>query len=310
MIKKDYKISLLKIVKFLIILLIVDFALGTISQYVFFNQKTGKYARATHAIEKTEAKVLIFGSSHAHRHYIPEVLEKELQTSSYNAGAEGQQLLYHSALQKMILKRTKPDVIILNVDEDFLYGSQAAYDRLSDLHPYYANHREDLKPILEQQSRFVDFKLFFKSYQTNSTLVHAIRYYLSPQIDFKGYRPLYGKLSASNKLKMVETDEIETVIDQNFVTGFKSFIAKAKDNNIKLVMVTSPNLVQVDHTNNKSLSMITEIIKNEQVTFIDFFNSKQFLNRYELFHDSSHLNNDGATLFSSLLAEEIKKMKL
>ncbi len=307
MIKKDYKISIFKIVKFLLILLIVDFTFGAISQYVFFNQKTGKFARATHAIEQTNAKILIFGSSHAHRHYVPEMFEKELQTSSYNAGAEGQQLLYHTALQKMILKRTKPDLIILNIDEDFLYGSQAAYDRLSDLHPYYDNHRKELKPILALQSRFVDVKLFFKSYQTNSTLVHAIRYYLAPQTDFKGYRPLYGKLNASDKLKEVETDEIETKIDQNFVNAFTSFIATAKDNNIKLVMVTSPNLIKKEHLDNESFRMMKEIIKKKNITMIDFFNSERFLDKYELFHDSSHLNNEGARLFSSLLAKEIKK---
>jgi len=305
--KKTYQKFILKILKFALIILLVDIVFGSIARYVFSNQDTGKYARSTHAIEKTTAKILIFGSSHAHRHYIPAIFEKELNTSCYNAGAEGQQLLYHATLQKMILKRTKPDIIVLNIDEDFLYGSKAAYDRLSDLHPYYDDHREALKPILEKQSKFVDFTLFFKSYQVNSTLVHAIRYYLSPQVDFKGYRPLYGKLSAQNKLIPSETDKIETTIDQNFVNAFTSFISTAKNNNVKLILVTSPNLITKNHKNNLSFRTMLEIINENDITMIDFFNSPHFLGKYELFHDITHLNDDGATLFSGLLSEEIKK---
>ena len=63
-------------------------------------------------LENTNAQVLIFGSSHAHRHYVPEVFEKTLKKTTYNAGAEGQQLLYHLAMQQMIVKRVKPEVII------------------------------------------------------------------------------------------------------------------------------------------------------------------------------------------------------
>ncbi|TSE04842.1 DUF1574 family protein [Aquimarina algiphila] len=312
MIKKEYKTSLIKLGKFLVIFLIADFALGIISKQLFFSQETGKYARSTYAIQETDAKVLIFGSSHAHRHYVPEVIEKELQTSCYNAGAEGQQLLYHVALQKMIVKRIKPELIILNIDEDFLYHSKEAYDRLSDLHPYYSEYRDDLEPILGLQSKLVDFKLFFNGYQANSTIMHVIRYYASPQLDYKGYRPLFGKVKPSKSIKEETQSKIEKGvedIDQNFVTALHTFIATAKDNNIDLVFATSPTYLIVDHTTNASFIRIKAIAEKENIPFLDFFNDQQFTGKPMLFHDSSHLNDDGAKLFTKNLADQIKALK-
>ncbi|MBG6133659.1 hypothetical protein IWQ47_005131 [Aquimarina sp. EL_43] len=312
MIRKEYKTSLIKLGKFLVIFLIVDFALGMISKQLFFSQETGKYARSTYAIQETNAKVLIFGSSHAHRHYVPEVIETELKKSCYNAGAEGQQLLYHMALQKMIIKRMEPELMILNIDEDFLYHTKEAYDRLSDLHPYYSDYRDDLKPILGLQSKLVDFKLFFRGYQTNSTIMHVIRYYASPQLDYKGYRPLFGKVKLSKHINEEVQSKIEKGvedIDQNFVAALQMFIAIAKDHNIDLVFVTSPTYFTVDHSMNTSFNRIKTIAEKENIPFVDFFNDQQFMGKPTLFHDPSHLNNDGAKLFTKKLADQIKKFK-
>ncbi|MBQ4819559.1 hypothetical protein [Aquimarina sp. MMG016] len=308
---KEYRVSFLKIIKFVIIILVADFVLGSVSQKIFFSQKTGKYARATYAVEKSNAEVLIFGSSHAHRHYVPEVFEKELNKTCYNAGAEGQQLLFHTALQEMIIKRKKPDLMILNIDDSFLYLSDIAYDRLSDLHPYYDDHSEALRPILGLKSNLIDFKLFFKSYQTNSTIIHALRYYVSPQVDYKGYRPLYGKVNSNTKKHdQQEVKEYIEVIEKDFVNALKTFINNAKENNINLVFATSPTYNKVNYSENKSFSLIKEIAGKENVPFIDLFNDTQFLNKGELFHDPSHLNDDGAKLFTKLLADKILEKNL
>ncbi len=312
MVTKEYKLTIIKIIKFTIVFLIVDFVLGIISNQLFYSQETGKYARSTHAVEKTNAEIIVFGSSHAHRHYVPKIFEKELGKTCYNAGAEGQQLLYHTALQEMILKRVKPKLIVLNIDENFLYTSKQAYDRLSDLHPYYAGHSKELSAILGLKSRFIDFKLFFKSYQMNSTIVHALRYYVSPQLDYHGYRPLYGKINPNkvNSHTKEEVKEYVELIDDNFVEVVEKFIDNARNNGCELVFVTSPTFNKVNHDKNKSFIRIKEIIATKKVPFIDFFNSSDFNGKSELFHDFSHLNNDGAELFTKQLTKKIMDMNL
>ncbi|MDH7446569.1 hypothetical protein [Aquimarina sp. 2201CG14-23] len=309
MIKKEYKVLGIKCIKFVGILLIADLVFGTVSKELFFSQETGKYARSSYAINEVETDILVFGSSHAHRHYIPEVFEKNLQNTAYNVGAEGQQLLYHTAMQKMILKRTTPALIILNIDGNFLYKSPAAYDRLSDLHPYYSDNKDELRPILGLQSKFIDFKLFFKAYQTNSTLIHAIRYYASPQLDYQGYRPLSGTMKPSEDNiygKNEKGDDYIEEIDENFLNAFKEFIENAKKHQVKLAMVTSPSLNEVDYSQNASMIMMKEIAKEENIPFIDFYNSEPFKFNHLLFHDVTHLNNKGANMFTKRLTDTIK----
>ncbi|MCF7560800.1 hypothetical protein L3X39_09130 [Sabulilitoribacter multivorans] len=307
--KSEIKLTILKLLKFIIVLMIIDFGLGFIAKEVFFSQKTGKFHRTTYAIKKSKDDILIFGSSHAHRHYVPEVVERQLSLSCYNAGAEGQQLLFHRALQKMIFKRITPKIIILNIDENFLFKSDIAFERLSDLHPYYSDYKSELHPILRLNSSMIDFKMLFKSYQTNSTLVHVIKYYLKPQQDYKGYRPLFDETTA-NKIESLEKreplKEYEEVIDDIFVNTLVDFIEEAQAKKIKVVFVTSPNLILRDITKNESLLKIKEIAKSKEVIFIDFLNSPNYLNKYNLFHDASHLNDKGAKLFTSSVSKIIK----
>ncbi len=304
----EIKLTILKAFKFIIIIIAIDFCFGFFTKELFFSQTTGKFKRVTYAIRDANEDVIIFGSSHAHRHYVPEVIEKRISKTCYNAGADGQQLLFHRAMQKMIFKRNLPKIIILNIDENFLFKSEAAYNRLTDLNPYYAGYRNELKPILNLNSSAIDLKLFFNSYKTNSTLMHAIKYYIKPQIDYKGYRPLFGEMTVDKieeyKKSKLEDEFIE-FIDTNFVDALKDFIDDAQENKVKVVFVTSPNLMPRDTSKNESFQKIKEIAKLKKVLFIDFSNSPKFINKLDLFHDITHLNNKGATLFSASVANLI-----
>jgi hypothetical protein len=299
-----------KAIKFLAFFLLIDFSLGAAAEYLFFHQSSGKYARITYSLEKVNSDILIFGSSHANRHYVPEVFEKKLKLSCYNAGVQGQQILFHSALEEIIVNRIKPKIIILNIDENWLYQSKDSYDRLADLHPYYSNYPNVIKPVLSLKSKFDYLVLYLKSYKFNSTIVHIVKYFFKPQLSQKGYNPLYGKLSGSKmKTTQLSTKQnVETVkkpIDTNFVNALYRFIQVAKENNIKLFLVASPTINGIQ-IKNESNEMIKEIINKSKVSFIEFTSNKNFIGKYELFNDESHLNNDGAKLFSELLSDSIR----
>ena len=309
--KTKFKYLLLKSLKFIIILLIIDFTFGFFAKQIYFKQKSGKQYRITNSITKTaDYKILIFGSSHANRHYIPSVFKKELGLSCYNTGVQGQKILFQSTLLKIILKKAKPELIVLNIDDNWLYKSNDAYDRLSDLFPYYWEYREIIKPPLSIQSKLIDFQLFFKSYQYNSTIIHAIKYFLFTQKDFKGYSPLFGKLKQPNIISSnnaVATSNQTKAFDENFIIALNSFITTTKKHNIKLIFIKSPNCIKTDFSKNASLNKIKEIANKEDIPFIDYSNNEYFLNKYSLYNDGSHLNDDGAHLLSGLLVELIKK---
>ncbi|TGV03933.1 hypothetical protein [Flavivirga rizhaonensis] len=308
MINTQLKYTFAKVLKFIVIIFIIDFGLGFIAKELFLSQETGKFARSTYAITKAKENILIFGSSHAHRHYVPEVIEKKTGKTCYNAGADGQQLVYHSALQGMIFKRTLPELIILNIDENFLFKSEKAFDRLDDLNPYYDDYSNELDPVFNLKSKYADPKLFFKAYQNNSTLIQAVRYYLAPQETPQGYRPLFEKMTfdkLTSHREDIQEKEYTEEIDSVFVKTLENFINEAKTNNVKLVFVTSPNLIPRNVSKNKSLTEIKAIAKSKNIPFYNYLNSKDFANKLDLFYDPSHLNDNGARLFTGLLIDSI-----
>lgn len=309
--EKEYKILFAKLMKFIIVLLIIDFALGTGVKKIYFSQETGKQARITYSIKEALSDVLIFGSSHANRHYVPRVLEETLGQTCYNAGVQGQNIVFHSILQEIILERDRPELVILNVDSDWMYKSERAYDRLCDLHPYYWEFRDIIHPVLKLQSKLTDFKLFFKSYQYNSTIVHAIKYFFFPQNDYNGYLPLMkdnrqqGSLT-NNKIPLVGRSQ-SNKIDKNNVAAFCRFIRIAKQNNVRVMFVVSPTFYERDYSNDTSMELMKKIAHKENIPFIDFSNNPQFLSNNTLFYDGSHLNDHGARLFTKKVVEFIEE---
>lgn len=305
--KNEFKIFLLKLVKFVIIFIAIDYGFGSIAEALFFLQTKGKYARITYAIEKVSDDILIFGSSHANRHFVPGVFERELYLSCYNTGVQGQKILFLSAFKEMVLTRTTPKMIILNVDNDWLCCSTESYDRLADLHPYYSRYPDIIKSRICLKSKYDFLKLHLKSYQFNSTIVHIIKYAFDSQKDYKGYRPLFGKMSSENN-KQVRINEVENIpIDRNFESALINFILLSKRKRINLIFTLSPSVYGIDRSNYESIQKILLFAEKYKIPVYDFTYDLHFINQNHLFHDPSHLNHEGALLFSELLAKRIKE---
>lgn len=307
MLHKDRLLFFLKTIKFIVALLVVDLICGYFANQIFNSQETGKYSRIQQVVEKNKVDVIVLGSSHAIRHYIPQVIDSILNKKSYNAGAEGQQLIYHYALQQMILKNKSPELIVMNIDEDWLYTSDIARRRLSDLYPFYYDYRDVLSPIITEKSKAMGYELLLNSYRNNSTIVHILRYYVAPQKDYSGYRPLFGKMSVPENLSKIDLkgEYSSDEIDMSFVFLLEQFIDSAKNKNVDLVFTISPKPIPLDLQHNKSFQKIKDIAKKKDVPLYDYHKSPFFIGKYELFHDASHLNNKGAKLFTEQVFTQV-----
>lgn len=308
MFTQEHKLFFTKVIKFFIVLVLIDLTLGYGVKKLFLTQETGKYARINHAVNETTVPILVFGSSHVIRQYIPEIISNTLRQKTLNVGAEGQQLLYHYALQKMILKRYKPKLMIVNIDEDWLFQSEVAHKRLADLHPFYPEHKEILKPILKLKSPWVDYKLLFKAYQNNSTVVHIVKYFLVPQVDYSGYRPLDGSMVGTELIDIskIKGEYSAEEIDPDFVSTLVGIIDTAKRNQTNLVFVTSPKPVKMDFSSNKSYLTIRKIAEENGIPLIDFSGHKAFIGKLELFSDPAHLNHKGSQIFTKMMADSVQ----
>jgi hypothetical protein len=294
-------------------LCLLDVLLGGLSRWIFFQQRSGKFYRIYRAMASADQKLFIFGSSHAASHYVPEILEKDLAIRSYNAGTLGQQILFHRTLEAIILDRMTPDVIVLDVDPSTLYQATEPYDRLADLKPFYFRYPDIIGPVLCRRSKLERLFLQSKLYQYNSTVAHVLRYWLSPQPDWNGYRPEYKIMAAPTAVEVRDEMVMRNAyaagrkVDPVMVDALERFAVDAKRKGVRVFFFVSPGAVPYELKSNASFLKAQAIAAQGGVPFYNFRNHPEYVHHYEFFADSGHLNDVGARRYSKLVAKSIRE---
>jgi len=309
--RNQYLAFALKVVRLLVIVLGLDFLVGTTLKYFYFNQKYGRQYRAYYTIEKTNADILIFGSSRAFNHYRPDVFEARLKQTCYNSGSPGQFLLYDYATLKAILKRYTPKLIILDLMPESLAvenHNSNTYDRLSFLLPYYKQH-EEMRPVLDLKGQNEKLKLLSSTYPFNSSVIYTTAGFLKLE-KFKqlnatdrGYQASYAVWDKPGRVippgQPVSLDSVK-------INVYTRFIDECRDAGAKLIIVCSPRLNIYEE---ESLSFREEknIAREKNVKFIDFTNDSFFVKHPQVFaYDPTHLNHDGAGIFCNRLVDSLQ----
>jgi hypothetical protein len=305
--KCPYAIFLFKFIVFFIIIAFFDFFIGKTLRYYYFKQRSGLEYRTTYSIEKTTAEILVFGSSKANHHYRPDIFEKELKLSFYNVGRDGNFIFYHYAVLQGILKRYSPKVIILDFTRSEFLKEQSNYDRIAALLPYYKTHPE-MRKIIELKDPYEKLKLLSSIYPFNSLFltiaVGNAEFNKKRMSDNKGYVPLMNEW---DKPIAVESPNDNVKIDTTTINIYKSFIQNCQSSNINLYIVCSPYFIKFIKKD-ASLEIARQIAKSYNVPFLDYSCAPMFITDSRLFDDPSHLNDKGAKIFSSILADTLCKL--
>jgi len=288
-----------------VVVFVLDFAIGRTLRYFYFKESSGQGYRSTFAMEKTEAAILVFGSSPAAHHYIPEIFEHSLKMNFYNTGKDGEGTFYQLAVLRSVLKRYKPKIIIFDWSGTFL-KDKFSYDGLSSLLPYYRTHPE-IRDIVEFKSKFEKVKLLSEIYPFNSELLTIILGNLNlnkkRMPDDKGYVALYkewqAKIHSALPYNKYPADPIK-------VKCFREFIIRAKESGAKIFVVYSP-IFRI-YTVNQEFEICNNICAMEKVPVWNFTSDTTFLKNNHLFQDIAHLNYKGAVIFSKLILEKMKRV--
>jgi hypothetical protein len=303
-------------VKFMLLLILVsaiDFILGSAVEYLYFHQGNNWYTATTYVVNEAEEDILIFGSSRANHHYIPEILTDATGLSCYNAGCDGQSLFYDYALFRSVLSRRKPEKVILDLGRTSLYHDPANYDRLSHLYPYYGNN-EGLSQVVDLKGRSGRLSRLSKLYTYNSTMLVILKSFVRPRTDFQGYIPYPGDptmdpaaVSYDSLWLGVYDESIRGMrIDENKVDILNSFIEDALEAEVDLYVIDSPYFYLQKDSNNISLSTIRNILAEHNLTYYNFANNDAFTLQTGLFGDDTHMNHFGAEKFTRIVAGIIK----
>lgn len=294
-------------------LFLADLVIGGFLGHVFFRQTSGKFYRVTYTMDKAKEDLIIYGSSHAAAHYVPDVFEKELGSTCYNGGVAGQQILFHTALQTIALARRRPKMMVLDVDIYGYYLDKYQYDRLADLHPYYARHPEAIGKVLDLKSRLTKYLLRSKLYRFNSTIVHVVRYWLAPQKDRQGYQATFVEVprpahtATGMPADRPAAERRPRTFDPNMFAALEQFIRNAQTSQIDLLLTFSPALHRSAASHREAIEKLSALAGRLHVRLVSFIDDPDFLEQYELFADPEHLNDRGARLLSKKLTVKIRE---
>lgn len=298
----------IKLACFFTLVFLVDFSIGSILKKYYFKQKAGLDYETTYAMDKTEADILILGSSRASNLFDPEIFEQHFNMSCYNAGRYGLPLFYHYAVFKAALKRHTPKIVLLSFDAGNFNKKKEAYDKLNILLPYY-NYHPEIRPMADLRSRYEKIKMLSAMYPFNSLLFSIITgnsaSAKTKDIAFKGYIPISevmkGPLILTDYTKDRELDTVK-------INTYKAFIQDCIKLKIKLYIVCPPYKINAIG-NDASIAAAKEIAQQYNIDFLDHTFDTTYTSRMELFYDFRHLNITGVKLFCNDIIAEIYSKK-
>lgn len=292
--------------KFSLLLVLVvasDFLLGNLLEYFYFRIKpSAPEFYTTYALNKAEEDIIVFGSSRAQHHYDPDPFEDNLHRTFYNTGKDGQGILYSFVVLKSILKRSqKSRIILLDINPDEFHSYQQDYDRLKELLPYYHSNNA-VKEIVDLKGPFEKIKAYSYLYRYNSLFLTIVIHNLSVDSDFteKGFEPI---------LDQVWQEELgnwwlEEQIDFTEVELFKKFLIEAQNANCEVYVVISPTYRKY-RRQTQSIQIAEKICRDLNVPLFNYDQNPLFLNNRMLFVDPTHLNDDGAKLYSEIISSQL-----
>ena len=278
---------------------LIDFIFGLSCKYLNSHALGGDTRNHYYIATECDADVLVFGSSRALHHYVPEIISDTLRRSVYNCGLDGNGIVFLYARLLMMTNRYTPKAIIYDLSEyDFKQDDDTKY--LKCLRRFY-----DLDPIpavFERIAPLEKYKMLSNLYRYNSHFTQLLMDNLHPmqEITDCGYKPLYGTMQYEPGANRQTEDQ--TTWDPIKKEFMSDFVQLCKSKGICLLFVSSP---AYNNTGFKYSSMFQQFAASNNVIFIDHYQHPGISSNKDYFKDSSHLNDEGARAFTMEFAGEI-----
>jgi len=297
-------------------LLCLDRVLAGLIAQLYSRTTTGEGAGDLRgALNRTDADLLIFGTSRARHHIIPQILHDSLNQNVFNCGSNGRGIYYARILERMMLARgTKAKTFLLQVEPFDLF----------DTHPERASVAApliDIDPVvrelLVQATSFGELKFASRTYRFNSMLFPIVRNSAWPSTDARGadgFIGLTGNLGGMDPGTPFESSLLDSdrPFDERALPLYRDFIGDAKRAGITVVLFDCPLFRTSAPTSaeQRALDAFARLAADEDLVSLSFDerNFPQFLDG-RLFNDRAHLNADGARMLTTLLATKLKELR-
>lgn len=289
---------LILILSFIIVLFIIDISWGFLCSILQSQAKGGSTEKFYYVAEKMNEDVVLMGSSRMAHHYNPSIIEDSLNMTCYNIGADGNGIIMQYGFYKLFSERYVPKVIIYDISRfDIYQDDNIKY--LDWLRPYY--NSKSIQQIFQDVDSQESLKMHSNFYKYNTKWISIVSNFIHPVEKYKnGFQPKNGKLNYNPE----PNEEEVLLIDTLKMNYLKQLITSTKESGCLLIFMVSPN-----YCNNHSEKFYEPVIKLAEENDIPFWNydlDEKFVGHKEMFYEPTHLNADGANLYTAEVARKLR----
>lgn len=305
-----------KILCFFCLVLLMALILDTVIYSGLRKIKTSGFGVWNKIVEgEINADILIGGSSRALNHYDPRIIQLRTGHSAYNIGLNGSQTDMQIARLKTYLQHNKkPSLLIFNLD---LFSFQTTHGGVYDPGQYLPYLRE--LPLYESLMRINPELWKSRYFPLYGYAVEDLRFtwilgilgffnWNFPEDHFLGFNPRHTQWTGDfERFKQMNPNGVHFEIEPDGVREMEDLLRLCHDQQIMTVLVYSPEYksMQALTTNRTQVfDRYYDLSQRFGVQIWDYSESPISL-RQENFYNSQHLNAEGATVFSTELADRI-----
>lgn len=298
---------LINIFCFCVLLVVVDRCMGGVFDYLRENAKGGATKELYYIANESTDDVVVFGSSRANHHYVPQIIEDSLGLTCFSMGQDGNGIVLMYGRYQMLVERYNPKLIIYDVSS-FDFSNKYDNSRYLDLLKEYYDKDCIKKEFAELVGWKEMCKLSSKMFQANSKVITMLGDNVLCQDVNKGYIPLYSVVTDSTRYQYEFVDSTDWELDSVKLSLFERFVCDVKYRDIPLVTFVSPVYAQsarVDYVEAE------KICAKYDVPFYYLMEMDGIADDYTMFQDRTHMNNTGAEKYTreiiSLLRDALDK---
>ena len=254
-------------------------------------------------LNRVKTDIVLVGSSRCTRHYVSSMLRDSINAyvggnySIFNCGVDGRTVNTNSCAAESIMDRYTPKLLIFDVSE----AEFAAGPRMEEMESSALNFNDN-KFVREYLNDFgikERIKIFSNMFRFNRRFAHIIQSYVNKS-ENTGYEPIYGTMAVIPEPK-AESKSTSHNIDVYSLKVFTRVLQTAKEKGVYLIVVASPRFRPTD-----SNLFLADLCRQYDVPFIELYDLEEFNSHPEYFKDKSHLNDDGAHIYTDLFFQTLK----
>ena len=282
------------IVKIVVVLLLVAFALDFIYTTVFVQSKTRNKVENVINSEPQNYDVIILGTSRANNHFVSELFEKE-DVKTFNYGMSGAHLFETSLMLKLMVERGW-NIKNVIVETDLNLSNEKRDDGTFGRFMPFIHQSKTITEHFKNETDFTElyYVPFYRYIQFDSKI--GFRAWYKTLIDEptnslanKGYYPLGFNPKANMK------NNIESLVPLRN-RYFEEIKQICKSNNINMIAVTTPMC-----SNIKGMDYFKKVKK----LYPEIKEYEHFVEGDHYFSSCGHLNDKGARLFTTKIIEDL-----